>query len=308
MILTPEQQQQLLKLIQRNHIGFIASSLGTAFLSNDDVKLLEDYGINAFQLYNTYSDKLLASFHLGQLAAALRNESNNIHLKDFQQYLKNNPLQLTKREEYVLDSVKRQALSDIKGIGSKIFQDVTNVLNENSRINQEQLIRNEIITGTEKKQSIRNISNEIASKTGDWSRNFDRIVEYVSNTAFQEGKAEYLIKTYGDDVLVWKRVYNSACKHCIKLYLTNGLGSKPIVFTLSQLRANGTNIGRKTSEWKAVVGSTHPYCRCSLNYHDPAYDWNEATQEFDILIEKHIPRVRRTSKVIVKMGDKTYEV
>ena len=28
--------------------------------------------------------------------------------------------------------------------------------------------------------------------------------------------------------------------------------------------ANGNNIGRKQKDWKMVISSTHPHCRCAL--------------------------------------------
>ena len=309
-MLDPTDIQKLFEIIQKHHIVLLARSFGSGYLLPNEIELLNKYGIDAETLYRLSSDKFLTSFQLGLLTQATSlAEAKNWSRSEFQIYMKGNPLPLTRREEYVLNAIKNQALNDIRGNNGRIFTDVNNILLNDNRKGQEEFLRKEIHDGTAQRQSLRNIANEIASKTGDWSRNFDRIVEYTSNSCYQEGKAEWLVREHPDgDPLVWKRVYESACKNCIKLYLTNGMGSEPIVFKLSELRANGTNIGRKVDQWLPVVGSTHPFCRCSLNERDPNYDWNPQTQEFDILINKYVPKVKRNSKVKITIGTRTYTV
>lgn len=310
MQLLPENFQKILEIIEKNNLTFVCKYLGTEFLYPKDIELLNKYDINPHKLYSPLSDKLVSSFHLGMLAEALGlKEAMGWSMDDLHEYLKTNPLTLNHRQSFVLNSVKGQSFADIKGLGGRIFHDVNSILTSNTRKNQEKFLHEEIEQGVLDGDTVRNIANEISSKTGDWSRNFDRIVEYVSNTAYQEGKAEYIQSVYGDDAWVWKRVYESACKHCIGLYLTAGLGSEPILFKLSELRGNGTNIGRPVEKWRPVVGSTHPHCRCSLNYADPRYKWNPITQAFDILKDKeYTPKVARKGKVKIQIGDKTYSV
>ena len=78
----------------------------------------------------------------------------------------------------------------------------------------------------------------------------------------------------------FKDVYNGACKHCIKAYLTGGIDSEPKIFKLSELRANGTNIGKKPEAWLPVIGGMHPHCRCTLNKYNPLYSWDSKTRSF----------------------------
>lgn len=309
MQLLPENMQKIFEIIQKNNLTFVCNYLGTDFLYPQDIELLKKYDIDPHKLYNPISDKLTSSFHLGMLSEALGlKEAMNWSMEELEEYLKTNPLTLSHRQKFVLNGVKSQSFGDIKGLGGRIFHDVNSILTSNTRKNQERFIQNEIEQGVLDGETVRGIANEISSKTGDWSRNFDRIVEYVSNTAYQEGKAEWLQSVHSDDVWVWKRVYESACKHCIALYLTKGFGSEPRLFKLSVLRANGTNIGRPVEKWRAVVGSTHPHCRCSLNYADPEhYMWNPETQMFDIPKEKeYTPKVKRKGKITIQIGDKTY--
>lgn len=50
------------------------------------------------------------------------------------------------------------------------------------------------------------------------------------------------------------------CPDCVRLHLTAGPGSPPRIFKLSELQANGTNVGKKRAAWKAVIGPVHPWC------------------------------------------------
>ena len=127
------------------------------------------------------------------------------------------------------------------------------------------------------------------------------------NTAYQEGRASGIEKHTGKDALVYKDVFPGACRHCIRLYLTDGIGSEPIIFKLSQLRENGTNIGRKAADWKATVGSVHPYCRCQLNEYDNRYDWNPETHSFSTLKSRQ-SKIERKSKIKVTIGNKEFLV
>lgn len=68
--------------------------------------------------------------------------------------------------------------------------------------------------------------------------------------------------------IVYKKVVSddSLCQWCKKFY-THADGS-PVLFTLAELQANGSNYGKRKSEWLPTLGKTHPRCRCQL-FHRP---------------------------------------
>ena len=111
-------------------------------------------------------------------------------------------------------------------------------------------------------------------------------------------------------------LHNCDCPHCRKLYLnTDGT---PKLFKLSELEANGTNIGLKPSEWKATISQAHPRCRCLLQYFEDIPNTKIEDFEFDesksryILKEDVIKdenrKVQRKSKVKITIGEKEFEV
>lgn len=102
-------------------------------------------------------------------------------------------------------------------------------------------------------------------------------------------------------------IWSGNCRHCIRLYLTKGIGSKPIVFKLSKLIENGTNVGKKVKEWKATLGSVHPFCRCELRQIPDGYVWDDEKKAF-VPSKVTERKVERRSKVKITVGDKTFEV
>jgi len=291
--LSQDEIEQILNILNSRNITFIASTLGTQYLSEDEKKSLEGLGFDLDKIYNEAKDPLLLNFQLGMLSSFLdQRDLNKIAFSDLTQMIKQgNYIPLNKRELATLDSVKRQSLSDIRANNGRIFSDINGIIvkeEQNNRDAYEKVIRNEISEGLAKRESNAKIARELARKTGDWSRNFNRIVQYVSHQAFDEGRAASF-KRKEEDPQVYKRVFSGACKHCVRLYLTNGVGSQPVVFKLSDLEANGNNIGRKVDEWLPVLGSSHPFCRCMLVHIKRGSKWNEEKQDFIRTFEDEKP-------------------
>lgn len=202
----------------------------------------------------------------------------------------------------MLNIAKARTYGHIKDLGKNMGSDVNSIILEKSR---EKAIKEELERGITERRSLQGIVSEIGHRTGDWQRNLGRIVDTEYNTIFQQGRAEQLKREYGDDVMVYKDVYPGACRHCIRLYLTGGIGSKPIVFKLKTLEANGTNVGKKVADWKATVGSTHPHCRCNLHYFDTKKVWDDDKNDF-VYPDNYKPMERKKNKLTV--GNKVFWV
>lgn len=296
MTLTSEQIQELLSIINTNQSILVGNQLGMDFLSEYDKSLLVNAGIDLDTLYDSSVDSIYQSFHFGMLAEALNNAQaiNKLSYTQVKDYIKQGryiPLTFIERE--TIQHIKNQTLSDVRSLNGRIFQDINGILTNEGRKKQVAFIKKEIEQGIVDQKTLRQVSNEIHKKTGDWSRDFDRIVEYQMNSAYQQGRAAMIQKNSGDeDPEVYKKVFTSACKHCVNLYLTAGPGSEPRIFKLSEIIGNGSNIGRKVPDWKATIDSTHPFCRCLLFNRRKGFDWNGETQEFDILNEKTKPQLK----------------
>lgn len=105
--------------------------------------------------------------------------------------------------------------------------------------------------------ALRRRREEFAS---DWSRTAQT---EMHNAADSGSAAALYAYPDGDLTRVYKLCRADACTRCTEAY-QNPDGT-PKIFTIGELRANGTNVGRKPSEWKPVIGCMHPYCKCTLH-------------------------------------------
>lgn len=92
------------------------------------------------------------------------------------------------------------------------------------------------------------------------------LTNFVNNAAVDQATTTVVSTQQPKEVRVYKEVINDddLCQWCAKFY-RNADGS-PKVYALKDLQANGSNEGKPKSQWRPVIGSTHPRCRCQLHY------------------------------------------
>lgn len=262
--MTQDQLGELFKMVNNYHLLYIAKNIGPEQLTFEEKKILEGLGVE-LNMIRDHQVPLKKMFRLGILSSKLGHDNlKKLTSPNFERFLEENQrLPLSRLQRNVFDLIQRQATKDVRKQAERIKEGLENISLEESRIDRGELttsIIEEMGEGVLKRDTASNIARKLQARTGDWSRDFLRISEYVNHSAFEEGKVAGLIEDEGPDVLVFKDVMPGGCHNCIRAYLTNGEGSAPRVFKLSELMANGTNIGLKQAEWKPVVGSMHPHC------------------------------------------------
>jgi len=311
MIFTKTQIDNILNIIDKNTIIYGAVNVGVDQLSPYDKFILESYGIDIEKLQEDFP-LFQQPFYFGRLTQILGDKNaKKLTYDDFLSYLtKGQYIPLNNIEKVMLESAKQRSYSHIKGLGEKQKDSVRNILNnedQRKRSKYEKTIREEVERGIKDRDSLSNIANNISKRTGDWQRDMGRIIDTEMNTIMQEGRAAQVKREEGTEAKVYKTVYPLACRHCIRLYLTQGIGSKPKVFTLKELEANGTNINVKVADWKPTIGSTHPWCRCNLYRVFPGQVWDEEKEMF-VYPEKTERKVEITKKDKITVGDKVFYV
>ena len=311
MLFTLDQIQQITGIIDFHSSYLIFQVLGKESLSPFDKITLEQNGIDIASLVDKFPP-YWQSYIFGRLTAQLNNyQAGKIEYNDFLKYIQRGqytPLSNTEKQSYEI--ARQKSYGHIKGLGDRMKSQVNDIITEETyrtREEYEKIISDEIKRGVAEKKSIQSIVSEIGHRAGEWNRDWGRIVETEMQDIFNRGRAEQIKNDKGSDVLVYKETFQNACRHCIRLHLTNGIGSKPILFTLPQLEANGDNIGKKVSDWKPTVSVVHPFCRCHLTYLPKDYVWDEEKKRFDVP-KNYVPKVARASKVKITVGDKVFEV
>lgn len=311
MIFTKDQVEELLRIMDFHYSFVIATNLGVDILSKEDITLLESFGVDINKVGEKFNP-FYKMFYLGKIASILSDKDLNlITYQDYEKHFSSGKyFPLSKQEKFQLDIARRKSYSHLKGLANKSKAYMSDLILEKERVlrgEYEKVIGDEIQRGVLDRKSSQSIVSEIGHRMEDWQRDWGRIVETEMNNIFQGGKAEALLERYGEEVLVYKDVYPKACRHCIQLYLTNGVGSQPRIFKLIDLIENGDNLNKKVADWKAVVGSTHSFCRCNLNRLPKGYKWNEEKERFEL--DKEAAKDLKYKGVVkIQFGDKIFNV
>jgi hypothetical protein len=169
--------------------------------------------------------------------------------------------------------IKDNAFDHVRSLAEPIIETATQeerALAEKKRQLKTMALREEMVKRLLAGEHERRTVSNLVKRTGDAKNDWFRVVYTETNNAYQQGIAESIIASFppGYDIKVYKSVWHNCCGKCREFYLEAD-GVTPKVYSLSELIANGSNVGRKRSEYKPVVGSTHPFCRCGLTLMPP---------------------------------------
>lgn len=292
MVFTNSQIQDMLSILKRYELTFIANQLGLDYLSQSDKDILIASGINLDE-YKNKKGVIEHAFLFGILAEAIGDaRAKKMSYTQFQKFLSSgNFIPLTEEEEFALETVKNRAYTDITSLGSRMRTGLSNVVlrnNQQQSLLVQNMIKKKTIRAVELRLGARGLAADLADTSKDWEVDWLRIAYYLTHEAYNSGRAQSILKNYGSDAEVYFDVYDGACDWCKKLYLKdpNDPDSEPIVFKLKDIIENGNNIGRKVKEWKPTISPTHPYCRCTINYKKPGFDWDAELRAFTIPVKK----------------------
>jgi hypothetical protein len=284
---------KMIDIIRMNEAVFIGNQLGLSYLSPYQKNLLKAYGIDV-DSFEEVSD-IDKSFYFGIMAEVLgENRSFNVKKKNFDKWFTaehNKPLSAAKRAS--LDYVKQRAFFDLQGLGNKVVSNMTNNILTSSAAEKNRLrkkIKEKSIEAIEKNQSMAQLASDLRVITQDWGRDFSRISNYIMQEAYSYGRAQQILETYGEDAEVYKQTFPGVCTQCEANYGTPM--DEPVVYKLSDLIANGNNIGRK--EQLPVVGLAHPWARSILHVKPEDSKWDFETNRF--VVTRNTQGVQRKSK------------
>lgn len=285
--LTPKQVQEIARIIRDYHTAFIMHIGAGEALDKDEVARVTKLGLLPPDAMDIVND----SYLYGQLLASIREmgrkeDAKDFSYKKFREFVRKHPIPLSDEEKRAIEWSKYSAAVHVKGLGNRISDDFSRVVVEADALQRREYmgqIRTALQDNIQHRQTVRKLASELGHATEDWSRDLGRIAATEKQQAFQEGFAQGLIKHEGDPkgVYVAKIPKSDACPQCIRLHLTAGVGSKPRIFKLNELIQNGTNRGRKQADWRAVVGTVHPFCACEIIHVPPGWKFEDEPADKD---------------------------
>jgi hypothetical protein len=294
-------QLDRVRAIIRQHTRMLGISYLSASEDPDFTAQLREHGL--LEADAPPPDLISDSFAYGQLLA--RAENLNLREAGPEEILNRlaaDPAPpLSESEQAIVEMAHRHAGQYVQGLGDRITSDVlTEITALEGGLTHDQIkavVADETARNRQRRATAGNLKKNLTDRVGTWERDWQRLGTSEVNDAIQDGTAVTFERDH-DDPFVSKLPRPDACPDCVRLYLTAGQGSAPIVFSLEELRANGTNVGRKRANWLATVGNIHPWCGCSLVRIPPGMTWSvedgspelvpESMKKSDDSDEKHL--------------------
>lgn len=265
MLLKQQTLNNIDQVIERNFLDFIISIVGYDILSDEDKQRAGTLGLVQI------NRPLVESLYLIARTRASESDRRPVKLRDLIAAANlSSVIPITSdTQAYSLEHAKREmyeALLNAKeDLKKRIRQAVLHVNDTHQKME---------VAGEKpsKDESARRLLEMIAALMGTVNSSFIRaatvsVTNLVNNAVMDQAQtASSILGVKADQIRVYKIVKNDGklCSWCSSFYQdTNG---NPKIYTLAELAANGTNDGEPKSNWKPVIGSTHPRCRCQLHF------------------------------------------
>jgi hypothetical protein len=263
-VISPEQIKKIREIIEKHFNTFIIQNLGADILSSETIQKLKDRGL---------LDKILPGLDLFTTAYTVGKRRGTLPMIPNKQDLDSLKLiGLTDQDLKSLEYIRTSAGHYIKNLESTVSnQVITKIMDANKERNFTMvgdIVKPVFERAIEESHSIYQITRNLRELTGDMVRDWKRVSITTMNDAYNQGAVNEIVsrnKDKGkDDTLVYMNVVRdeNTCSHCLENYLEPS--GKPRVFRLSELLANGTNVGRKAANWLPTVPPQHVNCRCRL--------------------------------------------
>lgn len=266
MIFNNEQIQEILSLVDFRFADLVWKIFGPSHLTSQDKENLKKHGIDPGSLVKKIPP-YWANWMFGLLSGKLSDyQAKQISYKDLLDYLARRQYETpSKREIEEYEMACNRTYGYLKGLGDKMKKDISSYISDSElrmRMEQERTIKEGVKRGIVERDTTKLIAAKISNQLNDWSRDWNRIVETEYQGVFNMGRVQsYMREGDRPNTLIYFDVYPAACRHCIRLYLTAGIGSEPKLFTAEELIGNGTNIGRRVADWKpTIITAVHPFC------------------------------------------------
>jgi hypothetical protein len=263
--ITERKRDKIARLIEDHHLAFIVEALGPDAVSQQVMERLQQQGLLKQDTIEHAQVSVQAAHALGKMGAVTVTDQklSRMSPQAFWQFVETAPPQFNAHELAAVQASRRFVARAIVNLGRGVAGEFENALHEeDAKLRHETLqgiVQHEIGLGIVRHQTNEQIVRRLKKKCGESERDWRLVVQTELHNAKEHGKA-LLLSTQGDP-LVFKRPRADACRFCKRLFLT---GDRPRIFKLSALVKNGSNVGRKHGEFRAVIGAVHPACECEL--------------------------------------------
>lgn len=192
------------------------------------------------------------------------------------------PAKLSGQQREAWIQARTRAGEYIRGLGNRVDADLNTVAREvwqgdqiavepekDTRIDTVATVSRLTAEAVAEGWSAKKLAQELGKATQDYARDWLRIARTELQGAYNDGVIIDAVRTFGPEVTLVRMPAGSACPVCQRLFLKPD--GTPRTWTAQQLVDNGTNVGKKSRDWKATIWPIHPHCRCDVVVVPPGF-------------------------------------
>jgi len=269
MPLTKDQLRRIQDAIQARMLSFSFETLGPAALTMAEVEKLKRMGLIRPSVKNLVTD----SYILGKLVKKLEKDRvRDITYDSVLNAARNLPAQ-TRVEKQAIQYAQEHAGQYIQRLTDEMIRDTAS-LTARGRMTALRATQEGVAEAVAERETISQLKTRLFHTFEDRNRDWQRVAHTEMNTTIQNAIYNDIREASekGGAQLVYKRPNPDACEHCRRVYLEDD-GITPRVFKLRDLADN--NVGIKARNWRATIGSVHPWCNCQLLVLPDGYDFEK---------------------------------
>jgi len=256
-------------IIEKYYEGIIVRYCGHEYVSVEKLNQLIREGI--VDSADLEGSAVADGYLIGRLRQILPEQSlEDITPKEFRKRFRHFLITLPESEQKKLKIAKESAYNAIVGLKDQSVAKMRGVLVSNvfDHINEHlgEPVKNVIEEAYIQNKSLGKLVGDLKRMAKDWSSKWSTVATTEMTRAINAGAADGIIARNRDvppdEIYCYFAVVKDGrlCKHCQRLHLHPD--GTPRVFKMSELIANGSNYGRKASEYKPSLHGLHPNCRC----------------------------------------------
>lgn len=257
MVISQDTIEKIKKIAKKYHNAILLKYAGKEELTQSEIDELKQAG-----LYDEDNQQIIKNIYHYNLAYRHGDENAPDSLDDFNETKPELPEneQVEASVDYLTENFETQINKQKDSVVNKLTEAIRNA-NQNFKF--QKLTEDEILNN--KDLSVANLKSRLEEISGEADRDWDRIVNTEVSNAISLGSVDRIAgeneEKDSKEVYVYRIPQKDACQSCKKFYMDSD--GSPKLYRFSTLLGNGSNFGKKRSEWKPVADATHPNEKCS---------------------------------------------
>ncbi len=260
------------EIVDRAYLDFTYRVIGEDFLTDEQKTQVEALGLIVGQrplieiLYMAARQRSHAGYKQSQTLTQLLDEIARTGVLPA----------LTDEEKYTVTHAKASVSQSIEEAKNAVKSQIKGLVLDANLNHKNEMALNATFNIPERQRLTEENTNQLLSNITmatvatmaikTFRREFTTAMTEIVNSAVADEVVRNSRSMGDEDQWVYKQIVDDdrTSAECRRLHTVNGSGANPRLYKLSELIANGTNVGKPRNQWLAVVGGTHPNCRCQL--------------------------------------------